>query len=70
MRTIVDWESTRAEWEAEGFKFQEGCLPWITDCPTRELVRKLPDGSYESLEGVKYYSPDEVTCLGPVLWIK
>jgi hypothetical protein len=70
MRTKADWESTRTEWEAKGFKFQESVLPWVCDCPTKDLVRRLPDGSYESLEGIAYYEPDKVTNLGPVLWVE
>jgi hypothetical protein len=68
MRTIADWESTRTEWEGQGFKFQESCLPWISDCPTKDLVRKLPDGSYESLEGTRYLEPSELVNPTPVLW--
>jgi hypothetical protein len=70
MRSKADWESTRTEWEAEGFKFQKSCLPWTVDCPTKDLVRRLEDGSYESLEGVRLYAPDEVIDLGPVIWTK
>ena len=47
------WESTRAEWEPLGYSYGKSCLPWITDCHTKDLVRLREDGVYESLEGVE-----------------
>ena len=64
----ADQESTRPEWEAEGFSFQKSVLPWKCDSPTRDLVRLRADGVYESLDEVEPFAPHEVIELGPVQW--